>query len=195
MSSSNEIGLLIHPLTTPSIPLPLRPGDHNIDGFPDLVIIVANSTGSPGGIFGTSRRSGTQVRILENVPCGKGIAGCDSAHSTRRGLRVAAGRGWEALDEIWDVSGASWIDIDDDVGLPADILIGERKLMTAPQGSLDLLIQRSGAQSGARFTFIQNNFYNDAFFVKAQGMSFKPKVARECSRFELMNGRSFEWRL
>lgn len=54
--------------------------------------------------------------MVENVPCGKGIAGCDARGHGRRGLRLAGGKGWEVLNEIWDVSGASWIDIDDDVG-------------------------------------------------------------------------------
>ena len=37
------------------------------------------------------------------------------------------------------------------------------------QGSLDLMVQRSGEQDEQRVTFIQNNFYHDAFFLKAQG--------------------------
>ena len=36
------------------------------------------------------------------------------------------------------------------------------------QGSLDLMVQRSGEQDGQKITFIQNNFYHDAFFLKAQ---------------------------
>jgi integrin alpha FG-GAP repeat containing protein 1 len=31
------------------------------------------------------------------------------------------------------------------------------------------MVQRNGKQTGERFTFIQNNFYHDAFFLKAQG--------------------------
>lgn len=37
------------------------------------------------------------------------------------------------------------------------------------QGSLDILVQRSGEQSGEKITFIQNKFYHDAFFLRAQG--------------------------
>jgi integrin alpha FG-GAP repeat containing protein 1 len=114
---SPDDGLLLHPPSKPFIPLPLRPGDFKVDGFPDLLITFSNSTAaSGGGIFGGSPRSGNQVRVVENVPCGKGIAGCDARGHGRRGLRLAGGKGWEVLNEIWDVSGASWIDIDDDVG-------------------------------------------------------------------------------
>jgi hypothetical protein len=42
-------------------------------------------------------------------------------------------------------------------------------LISKSQGSLDILVQRTGAQSGQKVTFIQNNFYHDAFFLKAQG--------------------------
>lgn len=148
---STDAQLLLYPPATPSIPFPLRPGDFDIDGFTDLLITIANSTaaGPPGGIFGTARSPGTQVRVLENVPCRKGVSGCDERGRGRRGLRVGVGKGWEALDEIWDVTGASWMDIGDD-------------------GSLDILVQRTGEQSGQRLSFVQNNFYHDAFFLKAQ---------------------------
>jgi hypothetical protein len=39
------------------------------------------------------------------------------------------------------------------------------------KGSLDILLQRTGKQSGEHLTFIQNGFYNDAFFLKALGGS------------------------
>jgi hypothetical protein len=39
------------------------------------------------------------------------------------------------------------------------------------KGSLDILLQRTGKQSGERLTFLQNGFYNDAFFLKALGGS------------------------
>lgn len=42
------------------------------------------------------------------------------------------------------------------------------------QGSLDILVQRSGKQTGDRVTFIQNNFYHDAFFLKTLGERLFP---------------------
>jgi integrin alpha FG-GAP repeat containing protein 1 len=57
--------------------------------------------------------------VLENVPCKKGVAGCTGGGGGgKRGLRVGRGKGWEVLDEVWDVEGASWLDLDDDVSLP-----------------------------------------------------------------------------
>ena len=99
---------------SPSVPLPLRAGDFNLDGFPDLLLTISNETASPHGVFGSSQ--GSQVRILENVPCAKGIAGCNG--KTGRGFRAGGGKGWGVLDDIWDAQGASWIDIDDDVSDP-----------------------------------------------------------------------------
>jgi hypothetical protein len=37
------------------------------------------------------------------------------------------------------------------------------------KGSLDMLVQRSGDQKNERITFIQNNIFHDAFFLKALG--------------------------
>ncbi len=37
------------------------------------------------------------------------------------------------------------------------------------QGSLDILVQRTGEQMGEKVTFVQNNFFHDAFFLKALG--------------------------
>lgn len=45
------------------------------------------------------------------------MPGCDEGQE--RTFVVSQGPGWEALDEIWDVVGASWVDIDDDVSLIA----------------------------------------------------------------------------
>lgn len=39
------------------------------------------------------------------------------------------------------------------------------------QGTLDLLVQRTGEQGQGNVWFVQNNFYYDAFFLKAIGKS------------------------
>nr|XP_019007302.1 uncharacterized protein I203_00900 [Kwoniella mangroviensis CBS 8507]OCF70763.1 hypothetical protein I203_00900 [Kwoniella mangroviensis CBS 8507] len=139
-------GFLLHPPNQPDIPLPLRPGDYNVDGFPDLLLTVHTSIKGGNGILGDKEVN--QVKILVNTPCGKNIPGC-SVKGTKRGFKVGSGKSWAALDGIYDAEGASWIDVDDD-------------------GSLDIFVQRSGSQIGQRATFIQNNFYHDAFFLKAQ---------------------------
>lgn len=33
------------------------------------------------------------------------------------------------------------------------------------------MVQRTGAQIGSKVTFVQNNFFHDAFFLKAIGLS------------------------
>lgn len=59
--------------------------------------------------------------------------------------------GAEALTKIEDAESAHWIDMDDD-------------------GTLDILVQRSGNTGVARKqVFIKNNYFNDAFFLKALG--------------------------
>lgn len=113
---SGSHDLLVHPPGQSTIPLPLRAGDYNVDGYPDLLLTISNTTAAPGGGPFGGRRGGTQVRVLENVPCKSGVAGCDTG-TAKRGLRVGSGKGWEVLDEIWDAQGASWLDLDDDVSV------------------------------------------------------------------------------
>ncbi|ORX36662.1 hypothetical protein BD324DRAFT_626704 [Kockovaella imperatae] len=150
--------LLVNVAKSPSIPLPLRPGDFNLDGFPDLLLTVSNSSAVPhGGVLGGSS-TGTQVKILQNVPCARGVAGCGKSNKGR-GFAVGNGKGYGDLDHIWDAQGASWIDIDDD-------------------GTLDIMVQRSGDQDKTQVAFIQNNFYHDAFFLKAQVLN--GACEREC---------------
>ena len=105
-------GLLLHVPDRANIPTPLRPGDFNLDAFPDLLLVVANSTAHDGGLLAGSR--GTQAKILENVPCSRGLAGCSG--NAERTFKLGGGKGWEVFDQIWDTTGASWIDIDEDVG-------------------------------------------------------------------------------
>jgi integrin alpha FG-GAP repeat containing protein 1 len=117
LPASGDPQLLLHVPGDPSIPFPLRPGDYNVDGFPDLLMTIHNSTAAPGGgVLAHSRKAGHQVRVLENVPCGKGVAGCEG-RDDGRGFSVGSGKGWEVLDDIWDASGASWLDVDDDVSI------------------------------------------------------------------------------
>lgn len=63
---------------------------------------------------------------------------------------MKSGKGWEAAEGMWDVTGASWLDVDDD-------------------GTLDIMVQRSGEQDEGGVGFLRNGFYHDAFFLRAQG--------------------------
>ncbi|WRT66340.1 uncharacterized protein IL334_003295 [Kwoniella shivajii] len=145
LEADSTAGILLHLPGKTHIPLPLRPGDYNVDGFPDLLLTVVTST--KGGVLGN--KEANQVKVLVNVPCGKDVAGCEASSKGKRGLTAGTGKSWDALNGISDAEGASWIDVDDD-------------------GSLDILVQRAGSQTGQKITFIQNNFYHDAFFLKAQ---------------------------
>lgn len=117
LPTSGDPQLLLHVPGEPNIPLPLRPGDFNVDGYPDLLLTIHNSTAAPGVI---TRKAGHQVRVLENVPCGNSVAGCEGRKSGR-GFKVGGGSGWEVLDDIWDASGASWLVVDDDVRLTVSV--------------------------------------------------------------------------
>ena len=44
-------------------------------------------------------------------------------------------------------------------------------MLTRPQGTLDVMVQRTGDQGEGNVLFVQNNFYYDAFFLKAIGAS------------------------
>ena len=55
------------------------------------------------------------MRVLDYVPCSKGLPGCEGQAKGTRTFRVAEGKGWEVLQGFWDVTGASWADVDDDV--------------------------------------------------------------------------------
>lgn len=41
------------------------------------------------------------------------------------------------------------------------------------------MVQRSGDQIGHKVTFIQNNFYHDAFFLKTEGESINVRMLFE----------------
>ncbi|KAJ9119554.1 hypothetical protein QFC22_003263 [Naganishia vaughanmartiniae] len=136
--------------------IPLRIGDFNNDGYPDILATVVNSTAAPAvaGIFGGPRSTGVQISLLQNVPCGKkdqvegGACGGGKLAARRRKLSVVSGAVTDALANIWDARGATWLDIDED-------------------GTLDIVVLRSGKQDDQKITFIKNNIFHDAFFLKA----------------------------
>lgn len=118
----------------PPIPLSIRLGDANLDGFPDFLTIIAS---------GNDRTP----YLVYSVACAPSVAGCKSDGSGRRGWKVADA-GTESLKKVKDARGVTFLDMDED-------------------GTLDIMVQRTGSQGGSRVLFIQNNFYYDAFFLKA----------------------------
>lgn len=93
----------------PPLPVPLKIGDLNLDGFVDIVPIVA--TRPPGD----GSKLAKTPKILGSVACRKGVAGCGSDGKGRRGWSVL-GRDNNILEEFQDARGVVLIDIDEDVG-------------------------------------------------------------------------------
>ncbi|TFK34872.1 hypothetical protein BDQ12DRAFT_688981 [Crucibulum laeve] len=126
--------LVLDPTFSPSLPVSIKLGDANLDGFPDFLAIVGS---------GNVRTP----HLVYSVPCGHGVAGCATDGSGKRGWEVAS-KGTDRLREIKDARSVSFLDMDED-------------------GTLDILVQRTGDSHQGNFMFIQNNFYYDAFFLKA----------------------------
>jgi len=102
MSSAS---LLVRDITsTPAIPLPIKLGDANLDGFPDLLFIIAPPGASHDRV----------AKLVFSVPCAKGVVGCASNGSGRRGWSVVT-KGTEVLDEMKDARGVTFLDMDEDV--------------------------------------------------------------------------------
>ena len=77
------------------------------------------------------------------------------------------------LRELSPVKGArslSFLDMDEDVSFDfLSLILVSDSLSIDVQGTLDILVQRTGSAGHGNFLFIQNNFYFDAFFLKAIG--------------------------
>ncbi|BGP13717.1 hypothetical protein JCM10213_007105 [Rhodosporidiobolus nylandii] len=107
-----------------------------------------NIDGYPDLLLLTSSGSAKHANLLQSRPCEKGSCSEGEIARARRTFRVVT-EGAEALTKIRDVESASWVDMDDD-------------------GSLDILVQRTGNSGAARTpVFIKNNYFHDAFFLKA----------------------------
>lgn len=129
--------LVLDTTQNPPLPVPLKIADANQDGFPDILAIVATHTGSK-----TTRTP----QLAFSLPCGSGVGGCKNGHG-RRGWTVVT-KGASPLRNIQDARSVAFLDVDED-------------------GTLDIMVQRTGEQGEGNILFIQNNFYYDAFFLKA----------------------------
>ena len=83
------------------MPVSIKLGDANLDGFPDLLII----TGS-----GNDRIPS----LVYSVPCAVGVVGCGKDGSVKRGWKVAT-QGVEPLQAVTDARSLSFLDMDEDV--------------------------------------------------------------------------------
>jgi len=70
------------------------------------------------------------------------------------------------LDAVKDARGVAFLDIDEDVSINVSLNGAQLDCM---QGTLDVIVQRTGEQGQGSVSFVQNNFYYDAFFLNAIG--------------------------
>ncbi|GAA6047594.1 hypothetical protein JCM3770_001581 [Rhodotorula araucariae] len=108
-----------------------------------------NIDGYPDLLIVAQRGRDRQAHVLQSRPCDKGTCSNEEIQLRRRAFKVVKD-GAEAVGKIKDVESASWFDIADD-------------------GTLDILVQRLGNSGAARTpVFIKNNYFHDAFFLKAE---------------------------
>ncbi|KAJ8522676.1 hypothetical protein ONZ45_g812 [Pleurotus djamor] len=84
----------------PPVPLPIRLGDANLDGFPDLLQVIIT-------------RDHQTPKLLLSVPCSSGLVGCPENGQGRRSFSVVK-KGTESLEAITDAISASFLDMDED---------------------------------------------------------------------------------
>lgn len=100
--------LVLDTTNDPPLPVPLKVGDLNLDGFVDIVPIIATPSS------GDRSKLAKTPKVLGSVACSKGIPGCGPDGKGRRGWSVL-GRDNNVLDECQDARGVVLIDIDEDV--------------------------------------------------------------------------------
>lgn len=104
--SSVQPGLLVmDTIQDPPVPVPIKLGDVNQDGFPDLLAIVVHGSGSHG------QRT---PNLVMSVPCAKSVAGCSGSGGGRRGWQ-AVKKDADPLLKIQDARSAAFLDMDEDV--------------------------------------------------------------------------------
>ena len=97
--------LVLDTTQNPPIPVPIKLGDVNQDGFPDFLAVVVTGTGS-------HRPRTPQLVISE--PCARGVPGCSQDGSGRRGWHVLK-KDVDPLKNIQDARSVAFLDMDEDV--------------------------------------------------------------------------------
>lgn len=129
-----------------SQPVPIRVGDFNLDGYPDLAVLTVPRGAAPGE---------TRLHLLESRPCAsRQAAGCAPGGPEHRTFARVRG---SVLDREAYVRSVAFIDLDED-------------------GTLDLVLQSlppatTRTSSARALSFVQNNHFHDAFFLKALSQS------------------------
>ncbi|RUS19475.1 hypothetical protein BC937DRAFT_87413 [Endogone sp. FLAS-F59071] len=119
------------------LPVPVRIGDYNLDGYPDLLLISTPNSGST-----------SHVILLESVLCTLDTCSSHAVAAERRTF-VKVVKGANVLTSMANPRAAAFFDIDEDGTL--DIVV----------------LQSAGSGTAARnVQLIRNNYFNDAFFLK-----------------------------
>ncbi|RUS28626.1 hypothetical protein BC938DRAFT_481655 [Jimgerdemannia flammicorona] len=119
------------------LPVPVRAGDYNLDGYPDLLLISSSDSGST-----------SHVILLESVLCTPNTCSDEAVAAGRRSF-VKVLKGAQTLTSITNARAAAFFDIDEDGTL--DIMV----LQSDDSGTAARNVQP-----------IHNNYFNDAFFLK-----------------------------
>jgi len=117
---------------------------------------------------GTGPNSNRTPHLLTSISCARGVLGCGANGQGRRGFKPLS-QGTDALQQIVDARGVAVLDLDED-------------------GTLDVLVQRTGEQGQGNTLFIHNNFFYDAFFLKAMVLN-RPCDGGWCT---MKNGTSYQ---
>ena len=127
-----------------SQPVPVRVGDYNLDGYPDLAVLTVPRGAAPGE---------TRLHLLESRPCGGASGAAPGCAPSGPEHRTFARVRRSVLDREAYVRSVAFIDLDED-------------------GTLDLMLQSlppatTRASAARVVSFVRNNDFHDAFFLKA----------------------------
>lgn len=105
---TDRIGLLINDNTyNPPLPLGIKIGDSDLDGFPDMLPIIAHN----GNVAGIS----TTPYVLHSVPCDDAARKKFGKCPQGRRFFQPVTKNVEPLEEITDARGVAFLDMDEDV--------------------------------------------------------------------------------